>query len=481
LLKRAGILILILMLLITGGCSDSPKSDSQTAGTSVSILRNPPQLNLGRNKLQSFPVYDKLLADQSQVDLRSYDLADIDVAKRFNDLIHADFDTKTKWPYGLPGKFDPRKIMNLGKNPGLNIRKIQKQGITGKGVSIAIIGSAILTNHQEYKNSLMLYDEVHCLDKTATLTGCQAASVAVGQNVGVAPDANLYYIAETPGSYDGDKFITDATWISEAIDKVVNINEKLPKDKKIRVICVGDEISKSDRGYDTLLQNLKRVKRTGIFVISSLIYDDYDGYDDYLPSEFFTVSGSSATVAFSTSNGDDIYVEFSDGKAFSYIYNGDAAGIDVNGYTYVYKGDDLNGVEFDFNGLGRNPLADPDKISSYVPGAKWSNNFYSFNYYSKATEALLVPCDSRTTASPTGESDYVFNTIGSENISSSFIGGLYALACQVKEDITPGVFWKTAISTGDIIKIKSPYLDNTYTLRRIVNPEKLIKSLQEMK
>ncbi len=39
----------------------------------------------------------------------------------------------------MPAGCDPRKIMADAMNPGLGIRALHKQGITGKGVTVAII------------------------------------------------------------------------------------------------------------------------------------------------------------------------------------------------------------------------------------------------------------------------------------------------------------------------------------------------------
>lgn len=55
-------------------------------------------------------------------------------------------------------------LMESGKNPGLGIRKLHKEGITGKGIGIAIIDQALLIDHVEYKEQLKMYEEIHCAD-----------------------------------------------------------------------------------------------------------------------------------------------------------------------------------------------------------------------------------------------------------------------------------------------------------------------------
>ena len=51
--------------------------------------------------------------------------------------------------------------MEIGKNPGLNIRKLHKEGLTGKGIGIAIIDQNLLVDHSEYKDQLRMYEEIH--------------------------------------------------------------------------------------------------------------------------------------------------------------------------------------------------------------------------------------------------------------------------------------------------------------------------------
>ncbi len=62
--------------------------------------------------------------------------------------------------------------------------------------------------------------------------GPAVASIAVGKNVGVAPEADLYYIAETHGVFKEDGFDWDLYWIAKSIDRIIEINRTLPMDKK---------------------------------------------------------------------------------------------------------------------------------------------------------------------------------------------------------------------------------------------------------
>jgi hypothetical protein len=89
---------------------------------------------------------------------------------------------------------------------------------------------------------------------------------------------------------------------------------------------------------------------------------------------------------------------------------------------------------------------------------------------------LLIPMDSRTTASPTGIEDYVFYREGGWSWSIPYIAGMYALAVQVKPDITPEEFWYAALKTGRIIHIQHD--GKAYELAKVLDPQALIEALQ---
>jgi hypothetical protein len=84
--------------------------------------------------------------------------------------------------------------------------------------------------------------------------------------------------------------------------------------------------------------------------------------------------------------------------------------------------------------------------------------------------------DSRTTASPTGTADYVFYRQGGWSWSIPYIAGMYALAVQVKPDITPEEFWDTALKTGKTIQLQHD--GKEYEFGVILDPQALIAALK---
>jgi hypothetical protein len=130
---------------------------------------------------------------------------------------------------------------------------------------------------------------------------------------------------------------------------------------------------------------------------------------------------------------------------------------------------------FKFNGLGRAPLSDPDQPGSYLPGAFWQGGFYAAGAGS-STQTLQVPMDSRSAAGPGGEAEYAFYREGGWSWSIPYIAGLYALACQVRPDVTPELFWSKALETGSTVTVSKD--GKPYRLERIVDPRRLILSLK---
>jgi subtilisin family serine protease len=189
------------------------------------------------------PVYDLYAEDPSPVDLRSSDLTMLDLSKSRNDLLNANFDSKTQWPPSnkMPFDFDWQKIMETNKDPGLGIQVLHEQAITGKGIGIAIVDQPLLVDHHEYVNQLRLYEEINVTpEENATMHGAAVTSIAVGKTVGIAPDADLYYIGSWTGDWDPatEVFTWNFKYYAQAIHRILEINQNLPKQHKIRVIAM---------------------------------------------------------------------------------------------------------------------------------------------------------------------------------------------------------------------------------------------------
>ena len=169
-LWREAVVTLVVLLFViqalSAGAEDQKASQSleeSAAGflAKAKIDRRPSPQNYGRGKLEVMPKYAADSQNPFEVDLRSYDLSGLDLKGSAGSLFFASFDDKTAWPVAerMPDGFDPKEIMELGKNPGLGVRSLHEKGITGRGVSIAIVDQTLLTEHNEYADRLGLYDQ----------------------------------------------------------------------------------------------------------------------------------------------------------------------------------------------------------------------------------------------------------------------------------------------------------------------------------
>lgn len=344
-------------------------------------------------------------------DARSSDLTEVTLPEDPAKLGLIMYDSQTKWPESLPDGFDPSKIMEAEKDPGLGVRALHEKGITGAGVTIAILDQPLLTDHVEYKDQLRYYRDLNDWtldpdDYMAYMHGPAVASIAVGKTTGVAPEADLLFVA-----YD---FAKADNWslqaFAEALEHLLDVNETLPQEKKVRVVSLSRGMDSSNDGYDDWTKAVLRAKEAGIFVVTVSLNLDYPGMDFY--------------------------------------------------------------------GMSRELYADPNDFDASRPGIFYRENFYSgTGIFSIPGKRLYVPMDFRTLASPTGTEDYVRYTCGGLSWAVPWFAGVYALACQVKPDITPEDFWEVAYSTGRVVEFEKD--GKTYRMDRVMDPAALIAELQQ--
>jgi len=222
----------------------------------------------------------------------------------------------------------PNTVLEYGKIPPLGIKAIHKSGITGKGVNVAIIDQPLALDHPEYKGKIVEYktffpngSEI----KPSSMHGPAVTSLLVGENIGTAPDARVFYAAVP-------SWLGDAQYEAQALKWIMETNESLEEDKKIKFVSVSAAPGNSDiRPKNSCLWNktVKEAEEKGLCVIDCTEGHRFltVGYIDYGTNEFhygfpnrkmarpqfgeIHVPNSLRTVA-----------ESYDNKTFSYAYNG---------------------------------------------------------------------------------------------------------------------------------------------------------------
>ena len=57
---------------------------------------------------------------------------------------------------------EAKAVMEAGKNPGLGVRALHDEGITGKGINVAIIDQNLLLDHPEFAGKITAYYDTGC-------------------------------------------------------------------------------------------------------------------------------------------------------------------------------------------------------------------------------------------------------------------------------------------------------------------------------
>lgn len=188
-------------------------------------------------------------------DLTRLDLSTVDLTK-------TTFDSFTQWPptERLPKGFDPVKIMERGKYPGLGVKQLHNQGITGKGVHVAIIDQPLIPDHIEYQDRLSSYIKIQTGKAGPQMHGPAVASLLVGKTCGVAPAAYLHYWAEP-------SWKRDYQYRCAALEQIIEYNKEKTPSERIRVVSVSKGFSRDEPNLDRWKDLLDEAKRNGIYVI----------------------------------------------------------------------------------------------------------------------------------------------------------------------------------------------------------------------
>jgi len=165
-------------------------------------------------------------------DVRFKDMSKLDLSDRLGLIQTLTFNMNTVWPPDdkLPSGRKPRMILREAMNPGLGIRQIHEQGITGKGVNVAIIDQPLYQDHLEFKGKIVEYYDTGC-GSESSMHGPAVASLLVGTNCGTAPGARLYCAA-------APSWLQDSAYYAKALEWIIEKNAELADGHKIRAVSV---------------------------------------------------------------------------------------------------------------------------------------------------------------------------------------------------------------------------------------------------
>ena len=198
--------------------------------------------------------------------LHDISLKDLDLTDQGKYLKRLEFDTTTLWPPSkkLPAGFDPKKLLEEGKNPGLGIRELHEQGINGEGVGIAILDQPLLLGHEEYTSRLIRYDATRSTSSGSRwliprMHGSPIVGIAVGKTCGVAPGAFVFYYAATTTSAHEKQ--------ADYIDEIIKYNVTAGDPERIRVISISASPEEASNN-DAWREAHKKAQDAGILVVT---------------------------------------------------------------------------------------------------------------------------------------------------------------------------------------------------------------------
>ena len=238
-------------------------------------------------KLQYDPIGVKIPNfddDESQIKSHWFnafgvDLSDMDLSVLGDKIKYMHFDDKTIFPSAdkLPNGFDPHKIFEDGKDPGLNIRDLHNMGITGKGIIVAILDNGLgITEHQEIKDNLIHHEIIG-----ATFShyhGLVCASLLCGKTTGVAPDAKLVYFSTGFGPVtideNGKEHFSAQNDIM-ALRKILAMNAELPDDKKISAVSISRGWYFDTPESEEFNHVITQLIESGVFVLTTNAHHYY--------------------------------------------------------------------------------------------------------------------------------------------------------------------------------------------------------------
>jgi serine protease AprX len=218
----------------------------------------------GRGGGSSFKTIQPIKSVKEFDDVRWKDLSKLNLSAQPGILHTLWFNEKTIWtkPARMPADDNPERVLKKMMNPGLGVRKLHEEGITGKGVNVAIIDQAMYLDHSEFAGKIVAYHDLAAGNKSS-MHGPGVTSLLAGANCGTAPDARVYYVAARDGCYEVD-YVEGLEWIIEQ-------NAKLPVSEKIRVVSVSAAPGKAGTPSTNSQKRWKdvcaRAEKAGIMVL----------------------------------------------------------------------------------------------------------------------------------------------------------------------------------------------------------------------
>lgn len=160
-----------------------------------------------------------------------------------------------------PETYDRDALIEWGKDHGLGVDILHRNGYTGKGAVIAYVDQPLNDPlHSEYEDVNLHYiNTVTDGGGENSMHGPAVLSLLAGKDIGTAPDAEIYYYAHA-------SWKADQTTHANCLSLIIEQNKLLSEDKKIRMVAFSDNIDESEANPEKLRAAVAACEEAGIMV-----------------------------------------------------------------------------------------------------------------------------------------------------------------------------------------------------------------------
>lgn len=248
----------------------------------------------------------------------SNNLSSFDFSNDRDLVLSYDFGDKTIWPSSskMPKGLDVNEVLEWAKYPGLGMDDLHALGYTGKGVNVSYADQPLgKATFAEYKNVDLHYDDSVVLKykqySDAEMHGSAVLSLIAGKNIGIAPEASVFFEANPA-------WLADQRTHAECIEKIIELNKTLPSNKKIKVLGFSDNIDSNEKNPEAFEAAVRKAESSGIHVIfanygraKADLLTDRDNFENYsIASNSFGNNGIVVPTDRTTAAMDNCYVRW---------------------------------------------------------------------------------------------------------------------------------------------------------------------------
>ncbi len=333
-MKKVKIITLIIIVLSLTGCAkteNKPVEDNIISETSVSndnVIKDTSEKTQQIDssiKITSLPARSVCDPSKYMINYTKNNLEVQEDLSRNKKLAYSlIFSDKTSF-LNTPPEFKPDELIEWGKDQGLGISILKEHGFTGNGSVVAYVDQRIL-DHEQFEDINIHYQNNVGISG-GDMHGMAALSLLAGKDIGIVPEAEVYYYAHPAWELNQETH-------AECLYQIMEQNLKLPEEKQIRMVGFSDFINEEELNSEALIEATKACEESGIMAWYSNDYgcgyfspesdknnpDNYIAYKDPSQENKIHVPTATLTTATTLSGAEYIYWGQNNGTSWAMPY-----------------------------------------------------------------------------------------------------------------------------------------------------------------